>query len=71
MNKDYYAEAYFHKFKDDKIKNRINSVDEAKFFRREFNINIKQETFNEDILIGTLENDDDGIFQVFKKFYGE
>ena len=69
MNKDYYAAEYFPELKNDKKLSRRSSVETAKIFRKEFNI--KEEDLNEDVLIDTLNNNNNDIYQTFQIIYGK
>ena len=69
MNKDYYAAEYFPELKHDKKITRQSSVEVAKVFRKEFNI--KEEDLNEDVLIDTLNNNNNDIYQTFQIIYGK
>ena len=69
MNKDYYAAEYFPELKRYKKIARQSSVETAKIFRKEFNI--KEEDLNEDVLIDTLNNNNNDIYQTFQIIYGK
>ena len=69
MNKDYYSAYYYPELKKDKKVNRQSSVEAAIRFRKEFNISEKE--INENVLIDTLEENDNDIFQTFQQFYGK
>ena len=69
MRKDYYEPYYFPQIKKDKVKNRQSSVLAAERFRKEFNISEKD--INQDVLVDTLYENNNDIYQVFGLIYGK
>ena len=68
MNKDYYKE-YYYSFKKNIIENRASSIKAAELFKKEFNISDKD--INETILIKTLFENNNDIYQTFAIIYGK
>ena len=68
MNKDYYKE-YYYPVKEGFIKNLQISAKAAQSFRKEFNIS--EYYINEDILVKTLSENNNDIYQTFAIIYGK
>ena len=68
MNKDYYKE-YYYPAKEGFIKNLQISVKAAQSFRKEFNIS--EYDINEQILVKTLSENNNDIYQTFAIIYGK
>ena len=68
MNKDYYS-AYYYPQMEKGIRNYHSSVEAARRFRKEFNINEKD--INENMLIKYLDENNNDIYQAFGEIYGK
>jgi len=68
MNKDYYKE-YYYPAKEGFIKNLQISAKAAQSFRKEFNIS--EYDINEDILVKTISENNNDIYQTFAIIYGK
>ena len=69
MRKDYYSAYYFPEMKKDTTKNRQSSVKAAERFRKEFNVS--EQDINQKVLVDTLYENDNDIYQTFGLLYGK
>ena len=69
MNPEHYSAYYYPNIRAEKRVNRRSSVEAAKAFRKEFNI--KNEDLNEEVLIETLNQNDNDLYKTFGLIYGK
>ena len=68
MNKDYYS-AYYYPQMEKGIRNYHSSVEAARRFRKEFNVD--ENLLNENMLIKYLDENNNDIYQTFGEIYGK